>query len=1075
MNSFEKINAPHEIKIGISPSVADIAIVSTDENGNIGSLNSYVLREYGYSEDDMPKAERLIPHGFSSAIAENKKSILFVVTVSGEDTKINLEKNLYNTLQEFGGWIAGRKVWIPLMGTGTGGLSIEESYRITVKTINRFLAQNSGFTVELPYSFIISFPERNEDAKILFNTIDNYSDAIENDVSSIIKSYKGKFYLVGANWSGEDKVEEFIREGFWQTGYEERFNSLINNISINSILIIKSTYATRETGYLRVKAIGVVVENPNDGTSLKVDWKIAGLSIDIEELSSYRNTIQEIATDDVVIVFSRISRSIWYEIFKNEDKIQYKRKDHIASLLSDTDGGPDYLDISADVNAFAKVMAARTFTPPLAIALFGKWGSGKSFFMRKLRDRITTLSAPKSHKSYCKGIAQIHFNAWSYMDANLWASIVTRIFEGLNDYIKQNVSSDREKINAEEQLNKQLNISKEHIDLLEKQKAKIEDTLKNLKKQKDDINQNIADKIKEIETKTLWATLKAVDKQFHVKDQVEQALKDNKDINIAAYELKEIVPEKYWENPGAAYEHSKSIVTFIKEFFKRDKIGTNILWLSGIVLLIACIPVILWGLGYNIRRINFTIPQSVLSIGIIVGAIWRRAETTYKKLQPVIFSFWKVKMNYEKQIEEAKAKFEQEGKALKFEIEKNNVELISIDTQIIENNNAKTELEFKLRQALSTEALYTFVENRSNSEDYRKHLGIISLIRKDFDILNSLFIGHNTELSNIKPEDVAKFKGYFKTPLERIVLYIDDLDRCPEETVVQVLEAVNLLMAFPLFIVVVGVDPRWVKNALIKKHYLQFSGKINGYDETDVERIEPTNYLEKIFQIPFCLKSAGDDGVKNMIRKLAEQDLAAVTNTNTQAKGDANTSQAATTTQQNNRNQEASDKDSSTNTKQNPTQQPALDLTEDNPETIRLTDKEVELLEDMSVIVGDNPRAIKRLVNTYRVIKAHEDYNYDVATNEREVLIAMFLLALPIGKFRELYPSFQEYITAFDNDAKPLTFYLQSSYSVDNLNDKKNLLYVEMSGKKSYHTLGNIGVKDFETHNSFIKRFTFNN
>jgi hypothetical protein len=32
-------------------------------------------------------------------------------------------------------------------------------------------------------------------------------------------------------------------------------------------------------------------------------------------------------------------------------------------------------------------------------------------------------------------------------------------------------------------------------------------------------------------------------------------------------------------------------------------------------------------------------------------------------------------------------------------------------------------------------------------------------------------------------------------------------------------------MAFPLFIVVVGVDPRWVKNALIKRHSSQFSGK----------------------------------------------------------------------------------------------------------------------------------------------------------------------------------------------------------------------------------------------------------
>ena len=45
-------------------------------------------------------------------------------------------------------------------------------------------------------------------------------------------------------------------------------------------------------------------------------------------------------------------------------------------------------------------------------------------------------------------------------------------------------------------------------------------------------------------------------------------------------------------------------------------------------------------------------------------------------------------------------------------------------------------------------------------------------------------------------------------PIERIVLYIDDLDRCPPERVVEVLQAVHLLLAFELFVVVVAVDAR---------------------------------------------------------------------------------------------------------------------------------------------------------------------------------------------------------------------------------------------------------------------------
>jgi hypothetical protein len=39
------------------------------------------------------------------------------------------------------------------------------------------------------------------------------------------------------------------------------------------------------------------------------------------------------------------------------------------------------------------------------------------------------------------------------------------------------------------------------------------------------------------------------------------------------------------------------------------------------------------------------------------------------------------------------------------------------------------------------------------------------------------------------------------------VLYIDDLDRCPPRRVVEVLTAMQLLLALPLFVVVVAVDP----------------------------------------------------------------------------------------------------------------------------------------------------------------------------------------------------------------------------------------------------------------------------
>jgi hypothetical protein len=89
--------------------------------------------------------------------------------------------------------------------------------------------------------------------------------------------------------------------------------------------------------------------------------------------------------------------------------------------------------------AVALLIASASLVPPLAIGLFGNWGAGKSFFMKKLFERITGL-ARKAEERRSKGlptplheqIVQIELNAWHYEETNLWASMVTHIFESLH-------------------------------------------------------------------------------------------------------------------------------------------------------------------------------------------------------------------------------------------------------------------------------------------------------------------------------------------------------------------------------------------------------------------------------------------------------------------------------------------------------------------------------------------------------------------------------------------------------------------------------------------------------------------
>ena len=105
---------------------------------------------------------------------------------------------------------------------------------------------------------------------------------------------------------------------------------------------------------------------------------------------------------------------------------------------ADAATGPDLIGITREVEAMASLVSAWSVEPPLSIGLFGEWGSGKSFFMEKMRDRVWQIAA-EARKSklgqrefgYYRNIVQVEFNAWHYLEGNLWASLVEHIFNNL--------------------------------------------------------------------------------------------------------------------------------------------------------------------------------------------------------------------------------------------------------------------------------------------------------------------------------------------------------------------------------------------------------------------------------------------------------------------------------------------------------------------------------------------------------------------------------------------------------------------------------------------------------------------
>ena len=113
---------------------------------------------------------------------------------------------------------------------------------------------------------------------------------------------------------------------------------------------------------------------------------------------------------------------------------------------------------------------------------------------------------------------------------------------------------------------------------------------------------------------------------------------------------------------------------------------------------------------------------------------------------------------------------------------------------------------------------------RAHSSDYKQHLGLISLIRNDLEKLSKYLM----DLDNMATHKI-----------DRIVLYIDDLDRCTPERIIENLEAVKLFLNVPKTAFIIGADPRIVKHAIEHKY------KNNSQIEEDNSRIID-DYLETI-------------------------------------------------------------------------------------------------------------------------------------------------------------------------------------------------------------------------------------
>lgn len=957
--------------------------------------------------------------------------------------------------------------------------------------------------------------------------LDNIIESFE-DLKYVFKNFqkeektksknKARRYWAGGFGRGEifyERLEDFKTNNYWQAlDYDEDSNQVIaenawalfREIKIGDGFLIKGYGA----GNIRVHYVGEVTGKNEEMGRLELRRKnvrlYRGQAPGGEGAGNWFNTILEVKREkDIQLLFyqpevpdigddSEENNDFSKDDFNNDFKTGTPESTIVSNNFSyanvshdQATDSKDLLGFEKDVRSFASIMTLKEVKPPLAIALFGNWGTGKSFFMNGLQKEITYLSKNQSFPGmkskqgeniFCDGILQIQFNAWSYLDANLWAGLVANIFEKIDEYISEKTKGENEKQKVREILNEKLEIIatnkkviNESVNELENKKANISLEIETLRKKQNKLIEDIAGQT--------WEDIsKEILKKIKLEPAVEEQLK--------AYGITE--DKLNVLSPNAIYSEFKSWSTFVKNIFKLSKISILVLSITILILLIVAIN------PNNICDDVFKIcSRSIIAFLSIAGPIFAGLYITYEKFKKLIHPLTKFKDEFNQKIAEAKFNYEQkvgllnaQERQIETEIKTKTSELEILDEQI-------EEVTYELKHSVTKRAFTNFVKAKAKDEKYEKHLGIISTIRRDFETLSELFIENSGEKSAIevsekkvleKKEVYKTLKDQFDKPLNRIILYIDDLDRCSEEKVLEVLQAVHLIMAFPLFIVVVGVDKRCVNNALNFKNLSQYKGLPVEKDKTlksyGIEPIEPNEYLEKIFQIPFHIKETSDEAVENMIDsllsgqvkwedlKIENGDFNKESFTQELPKKDYGVIQEEMKKNLENFKKEMGLPNEEAIKKEEPI----------SVENLTLTGIEFKYLKEISFMVGKTPRTVKRFLNLYRIVRAHEGLSYSKENRNEEFKIIMFLLALfngPYGSFSREFIEHLRMAEILESDPIDATLegLFETKLSENPLDEAYNYLHDKLKNS-NFKTLMSIPPDKFLNYLPFIQRFSFN-
>lgn len=603
----------------------------------------------------------------------------------------------------------------------------------------------------------------------------------------------------------------------------------------------------------------------------------------------------------------------------------------------------DPLGYAEEAARLAELACLKANTPPMAVALFGDWGSGKSTFMRRMQDSVEAIGtrwqdAPES--PFTTRVAQIRFNAWSYADGDLWASMAAEIFRQLRTEIERLSGG----AVAGAQYRALLDRVALRLGTAEAAQGAALGEIARLSREMD------AKRAELTEVTDRAAAIQGASAAARLVDRVTDTLKQNPAAAAAALRALGFTDSAGEKQLAALVGEARAAV---QAFGKASLLGRAVLealrYPSGLLAL-----GVVGAVGYG----AFTHWQAAPALLASAVAVLAPLSVLWQRMRPIVDAA------REFSAQEAAERTQLAARRTTLE-----AEIAALDARRAAQEAAQSR-EASLLASYAGAArgespaalLKFFLEQDAGLQAYEQRLGLVSRLRESLETLEQILAEQSERdrlAAAVQPYLLAPPRAANLPSIDRIILYVDDLDRCQPGQVVPVLQALALMLQLKLFVAVVAVDERWLMAAL----------SIHYKDVIDAKGMAgPAQFLEKIFQIPFWLRpmQSADESYRKFIAHLVPEVVTGPQQTirvsETWEEGTTPDERGPWT------REEALDPDELPQPEDE--EMGAQESRDATVQRVALTQPELEVLTALAPLAGGTPRALKRFVNLYRLMRS---------------------------------------------------------------------------------------------------------